>query len=243
MHTRSLIKKTAEVIMYGNLPYGIVKHIPQGLEFYIDLRKYKSDFYPKIIFDVGANTGQTVLKWNKFFPKAEYYCFEPVNSTMLALKNNTAKYKNIHYYQCALGAESKQADITLCHDPSLNSFVDSVKEIGEKTEKVQINTIDEICELESLNFIDVLKIDTEGFDIEVLKGAVRMLETNRIMFIQVEAGMNPYNKLHVPLQNFVDYLAQYNYVLFGIYEQHLEWNGQKRLSFSNPVFISSRNID
>lgn len=237
MTTRKLIKKTAEAIMYGKLPFGIMKHVPHGFEFYFDLRKFQSGYHPKVVFDVGANTGQTVQKWNKFFPKAEYYCFEPVGSTMITLKKNTAKFKNIHYYQCALGAGRKQAEIVLCEDSSLNSFVDIVKEIGERTEIVQITTLDEICHSEAINYIDVLKIDTEGFDIEVLKGATSMLKANHIKFIQVEAGMNPYNKLHVPLQQFVNFLLPYGYVLFGIYEQHLEWTGEKRLSFSNPAFV------
>jgi FkbM family methyltransferase len=237
MTTRKLIKRTAEIMMYGKLPYAIMKNVPQGFEFYFDLRKFQKDYNPKTVFDVGANTGQTVLKWNKFFPKAEYYCFEPVGSTMATLKNNTAKLKNIHYYQCALGAEQKEAEIVLCEDSSLNSFVDTVKEIGEKTETVQIKTLDRICQAEGISYIDVLKIDTEGFDVEVLKGATSMLKENKITFIQVEAGMNPTNKLHVPLQSFVDFLAPYGYVLFGIYEQHLEWTGEKRLAFSNPVFI------
>jgi len=241
MTMRNLIKQTAETIMYGKFPYGIMKHVPQGFEFYFDLRKYHPDYHPKTVFDVGANTGQTVIKWNKFFPKAEYYCFEPVSATMEILKKNTAKFHNIHYYQCALGTEKKQAEIVLCKDSSLNSFVETVKEIGERTETVQINTLDEVCRLESIRYIDVLKIDTEGFDIEVLKGATSMLNRNRISFIQVEAGMNPHNKLHIPLQEFVDYLTPYGYVLFGIYEQHLEWTGEKRLSFSNPVFISEKH--
>ena len=241
MSTRKLIKQTAETIMYGNFPYSIMKHVPQGFEFYFDLRKYQPDYRPKVVFDVGANTGQTVIKWNKFFPKAEYYCFEPVSATMVALKKNTARFKNIHYYQCALGTERRQAEIILCEDSSLNSFIDSVKEIGERTETVQIDTLDGVCQADSINYIDILKIDTEGFDIEVLKGASTMLKANQISFIQVEAGMNPHNKLHIPLQQFVDYLTPYGYVLFGIYEQHLEWTGEKRLSFSNPVFISEKH--
>jgi FkbM family methyltransferase len=243
MTTRSLIKKTAETLMYGTFPYSIMKHVPQGFEFYFDLRKYQPDYHPKLVFDVGANTGQTVLKWNKFFPKANYYCFEPVSSTMAELKQNTAKLKNIRYYQCALGAERKQAEIVLCNDSSLNSFVDTVKEISQETEIAQIYTLDEICQSESVSYIDVLKIDTEGFDMEVLKGATAMLKANNITFIQVEAGMNPYNKLHVPLQGFIDYLTPFGYVLFGIYEQHLEWTGEKRLSFSNPVFISEKHAE
>jgi FkbM family methyltransferase len=227
--------------MYGSFPYSVMKHVPQGFDFYFDLRKFRSDYRPKVVFDVGANIGQTVTKWNKYFPNVEYHCFEPVSSTMAELKQNTARLSNIHYHQCALGTEKKETQIALFDDSSLNSFLDSFKETDVKTESVQIDVLDEFCRKNSIKYIDVLKIDTEGFDLEVLKGATSMLESNSITFIQVEAGMNPYNKLHVPLQEFVDYLAPLGYVLFGIYEQHLEWTGEKWLSFSNPVFISEKH--
>jgi len=238
--TRKLIKKTAEALMYRNFLLGITKHVPQGFEFYFDLRKLQLGYNPKIVFDVGANIGQTAIKWHKFFPEAQYHCFEPVGTTMAALKENTSRFNNILYYQCALGAEKKQAEITLCQDSSLNSFVDAVKKNGHGTEVVQINTLDELCRSKDIFHIDVLKIDTEGFDIEVLKGSSSMLKAGNISFIQVEAGMNPYNHLHVPLHHFVDFLTPYGYILFGIYEQHLEWTGEKRLSFCNPVFISEK---
>jgi len=240
MTTKKVIKRTAETIMYGKLPYGIMKHAPQGFDLYFDLRKYRPDYYPKVVFDVGANIGQTVSKWSRFFPKAQYYCFEPVRATMETLKKNTARLKNVRYYQCALGAEKSQAEIALFDDSSLNSFINPMKETGKEKEVVQIDTLDGICQSEGINFIDFLKIDTEGFDIEVLKGATSMLKDSRITFIQVEAGMIPQNKLHAPFQAFVDYLAPYGYILFGIYEQRLEWTGEKRLSYSNPVFISEK---
>jgi FkbM family methyltransferase len=240
MLTRNIIKKTAETLMYGRFPYGLMRHVPQGFEFYFDLKKYRHDYSPKVVFDVGANTGQTVIKWNKFFPKAQYYCFEPVAATMSVLKRNTYKLKNIQYFQCALGAETIESEIILCEDSSLNSLVATFKELAAETETVQIKKLDEVCYSAKLDYIDILKIDTEGFDIEVLKGSASMLKANSIGFIQVEAGMNPTNKLHVPLQAFVDFLAPYGYVLFGIYEQHLEWTGENRLAFSNPVFISER---
>jgi len=240
MSTRNIIKKTAEALMYGKFPYSIMRHVPQGFEFFFDLKKFKQRYHPKVVFDVGANTGQTVLKWNKFFPKAEYHCFEPVSCTMSILKSKTARLKNIHYHQCALGAERLESEIGLCEDSSLNSLVDTTKELAVETEIVQVNTLDEVCGSANVKYIDVLKIDTEGFDIEVLKGAASMLNANNIGFIQVEAGMNPANKLHVPLQAFVDFLSPFGYVLFGIYEQHLEWTGENRLAFSNPVFISEK---
>jgi FkbM family methyltransferase len=241
MNTHDLIKNTTENIMYNFVPFNILKHVPQGIDLFYDLRKLNPRYFPSVVFDVGANIGQTVLKWNKFFPQATYHCFEPVTSTMRLLKNNTRKLNNVTYHPFALGDKSDIKEITIFHDSRLNTLqhntADSKKII--RKEVIQITTVDEVCDRMAINQIDFLKIDTEGFDIEVLNGSASMLKGKRITFIQVEAGMNPFNQRHIPIYDFVDFLKPFGYILFGIYDQHLEWNGEKRLRMSNPVFIHS----
>jgi FkbM family methyltransferase len=238
--TRDMIKNIAEGVMYNIVPYGIMKYVPQGFDLFYDLKKIHPDYYPSVVFDVGANIGQTVLKWNKFFPKATYHCFEPVKGTFDTLKRNTTSLTNVTYHHCALGAETKKETITLFEDSRMNTLQESKGDPDRKLgiEEIKIFRVDEICEAHGIKKIDFMKIDTEGFDIEVLKGSQSMLKNFGISFIQVEAGMNPYNTRHAPFHKIEEFLASYGYVLFGIYGQHLEWNGTKRLRMSNPVFIS-----
>lgn len=240
MRTREIIKKTAEGVMYNMVPYSILRHVPQGFDLFYDLKKLNPNYYPGVVFDVGANIGQTVTKWNKFFPKTSYHCFEPVQGTMQQLQKNTSGLRNVTYHHCALGAEIKTEEITLFQDSRMNTLHESKGDptVNHGKETIHIKTADTICEQAGINHIDFVKIDTEGFDIEVLKGAQTLLKEKRITFIQVEAGMNPYNERHVPFHDFIDFLHPYGYILFGIYGQHLEWNGEKRLRMSNPVFIS-----
>ena len=57
------------------------------------------------------------------------------------------------------------------------------------TETVDIVTLDEFCQTKRIDQINYLKIDTEGGDLEVLKGAANMLTEQRIDFVEVEAGI------------------------------------------------------
>lgn len=234
-----LIRSVAEGVMYNMVPYSILKHVPQGFDLFYDLKKIHPDYHPSVVFDVGANVGQTVLKWIKFFPKSSYHCFEPVKGTFETLKKNTDGNKNITLHHCALGSESKTTTITLFDDSRMNTLHESEGDPRHTLGKEEITTrrLVDLCEAENIRKVDFLKIDTEGFDIEVLKGAQSMLENHSISFIQVEAGMNPYNQRHTPLHTFEEFLRPFGYVLFGIYGQHLEWNGIKRLRMCNPVFI------
>ena len=107
---------------------------------------------------------------------------------------------------------------------------------------VDIETIDSFSRARGIEEIDYLKIDTEGYDLEVLRGTEQMLNSRRVGFVQVEAGMNPLNRKHVPLAEFVAYLEPKGYLPFGVYEQHLEWSGEPRLRLCNAVFVSEEAV-
>ncbi len=80
-----------------------------------------------------------------------------------------------------------------------------------------------------------MKVDTEGFDLEVLRGAKSLIESGAIDLIQVEAGMNPENEDHIYFEHFTAYLQDYGYRIFGIYEQ-----GPERLT--HPAKLRRANI-
>lgn len=104
---------------------------------------------------------------------------------------------------------------------------------------VTVDTLDHFLTEQPVSSIDYLKIDTEGHDLEVLTGATSTLQARKLQVIQVEAAMNPENKLHVPLQHFVDFLYPHDFLLFGLYEQVHEWpTSEVHLRRSNAVFIS-----
>lgn len=70
-----------------------------------------------------------------------------------------------------------------------------------------------------------------------------VLAEPRIDLVEVEAGMNPRNTHHVPLEMLKAHLEQRGYFLFGIYEQRREiFTGEPHLQRTNSVFVSQRVI-
>ena len=113
-----------------------------------------------------------------------------------------------------------------------------------ETECVQIRRLDEFCAVNGVDHIDYLKIDTEGADLDVLKGAEPMLADQRIDLIEVETGMNRGNKYHVPFETIKAFMEDRSYFVFGIYEQCAEWpTDEVHLRRTNSVFISRRMIE
>jgi FkbM family methyltransferase len=222
-----------------NLPPSVRRYVPQGVDLYLDLLKLGELHRPKVIFDVGANQGQTALKLVKWFPEAAVHCFEPVASTRAKLAANTRHYRQIHIHPEALAAETGKAEIRLLDDDSKNTLDLHASDagLGKGVEQIALDRLDNVMDRLGIERIHLLKIDTEGHDLEVLKGASKALAEERIDFVQVEAGMNPFNDRHVPFEDFYSYLKSYNYLCFGFYDQHLEWSGERRLRFANPAFV------
>src|SRR5688572_5338493 len=109
---------------------------------------------------------------------------------------------------------------------------------------VEISTLTRYCKENNIKNISYLKIDTEGFDLQVLKSGETMLRNHSIDFIEIEVGMNPANDTHVPWEEIKKYMENMDYYLFGIYDQIREWKLQKPyLRRSNLVFLSKTKCD
>lgn len=195
------------------------------------------------MFDVGANIGQSAGRFLEKFPKSKIYCFEPAGESFRKLQENLRDYQNVHSFKIAFGAGKGKGKMVIQGLSTLSSLSDMADDefiSGEpKYEDVDLTTVDEFCADKGINHVNYLKIDTEGGDLDVLKGARNMLNGQQIDIVQVEAGMNIGNTRHVPFKELFSYLEEYGYSLFGIYEQVHEWpTGKPHLRRTNPVFIS-----
>ena len=167
-----------------------------------------------VLFDVGANVGNYTQELTETFPEASIYAFEPNNHTYAELK----KYQNlrVHCINSGLGSEEKM-NIMYSYANDLNSehatlYKDVLTDLhGTKTVQeinFHITSLDKFSILNNLEFIDFLKIDTEGHELEVLKGAKEMLSKNKIGIIQFEFNeMNVVSRVF--LKDFYSFLSNY----------------------------------
>jgi FkbM family methyltransferase len=161
-----------------------------GELFLLKLIKNKLDG-SSVVFDVGANIGKYALelsKENGFIQKI--YCFEPVTKTFEILRETTAGCSKIECVKVGFGSKESEVEIFIEKDGSgLNSLYDNNPlTTYNKTEKIKIETIDGFASAHNIGKIDFLKIDVEGHELEVLKGAHGMLKNQHIKMIQFEMG-------------------------------------------------------
>lgn len=188
------------------------------------------------VFDIGANIGQSALRFGAAFPAAQIHCFEPAENTFNTLKKNLEKHTNIWCHKMALGSSYGKTEIYLTNCCYTTSLRMSSNTVG--TERVDISTVDRFAEENQIAQVHLLKIDAEGFDLEVLKGSEGLLSSAQIRFILIEVGFQAEDTNHVLLADVSSYLLPKGYALFGIYDQQPEWKNGKILQYANACFLN-----
>ncbi len=150
-----------------------------------------------VVFDVGAYVGEYTEAVFETRMDCKAFIFEPARKTFDQLKNKLAvgKYANCHYkiFNFALGQQKGVATLHSDRDLSpLSSFskrrLDHFKIEMKLREKVPVKTVDIVFSEQKLKKIDLLKIDVEGHELEVLKGAAKCFQKGKIRAVQFEFG-------------------------------------------------------
>ena len=163
------------------------------------------------VLDVGANTGQFGVDLRRSGYLGKIHSFEPVASTFGRLTEVASRYPNWEVWQLGLGDETGSREINVSGNSALSSSFLDMGELHKKNfpksetvyrEKVLISTVDtEVSRLEIIPKFSLLKIDTQGFEYFVLKGASSTL--SQFTFCYLEVSLLP---LYEGEKSFLDIL-------------------------------------
>lgn len=206
-----------------------------GTEWPYDVSRFSGTRDLRMIFDVGANIGQTALHLRRFFPRATLHCFELSPETAVELRRNVARYPQVHVHAQALGREPHRTRVRLQSWSEINSlrFAVDPGEPTAGTEEVEVTTVDTFATAHGIDWIDILKIDAQAFDLDVLHGARALLDAHRVAFVYVEVTFFPEEQNCQQFQPVHDRLLQHGFVLAHFYEQ---WNDGPKQGFCNALY-------
>jgi FkbM family methyltransferase len=134
--------------------------------------------------DVGASDGIWSLAARRHFPSAEFILFEPLEEHRPALARHSAKH-GFHIVNAAAGPAA--GEIVFAVDPALDGSGVASPEGAGPTRRVPVATIDSAVSDRGLAGPFALKLDTHGFELPVLEGAARTLESTELLVIEAYA--------------------------------------------------------
>lgn len=123
---------------------------------------------PVVVVDIGANVGQTAMTYSTWAKTV--HSFEAVPEIFTLLKTNVEQngVKNVTLHNCAVGAEEGTIGFSFNPGGHLGGHVSKKAEL-----QVRLRKLDDVLKKE---LPEVIKVDVEGFEHEVIKGALRIIE-------------------------------------------------------------------
>ena len=162
----------------------------------------KERFNINYFFDVGAHLGETANLFNRYFKIGKMYCFEVSPINFEDLKKKIKNNNNILLFNYGLGDKEGENNFSQLEESSsstlveinqqskyfikkkkfLNLFIKKNFKITPK--KVNIIKLKNFMNQNSIEYIDILKIDTEGYEFNVLKGASKYSQKIKLIYFE-----------------------------------------------------------
>lgn len=191
------------------------------------------------VFDVGANIGELTLLFSRFVGSSgAVHAFEPGKECFARLGSvcRAANLRNVQINQCALAEAEGARNLHVYDDTHLgwNSLARrplhnyGIEISPPKVEEISATTLDVYCVERVVERVDLLKIDVEGAEFQVLRGAEKMLRERRIGCVAFEFGQATFDMGNSP-REIAAYLKKLNYRV-------------RNIVAGDPVFPGGRDV-
>ena len=214
--------------------------LPYGIDWMRDCdRICGRGWSPRLVFDVGANRGQTTRALKKHWPHATVHAFEPVSSTYAALTAAVGQFGGVHCHPLALADQAGVKAVRVLPHSQANSLKPNrvATAAGAVIQELRLARLDDFCREHQVEQIDVLKTDTEGGDLDVLKGAESMLAGRRIRCVLCEVSFDPTDAQHTPFDAVRALLRTHGFRMHGLYECESLIPNHAGETYCNALFV------
>lgn len=143
----------------------------------------RKNFYPASVLDIGAYEGYWTIDLLEVFPMARVMMVEAQKNKAPFLKSIKERYPNVDYAITLLSSES---GVTRSFEENETaSHIVSKEDVGVQYRKMQTQTLDELLISKQFPLPDFLKLDVQGHEMEVLKGAGKSLSHATICLLEI----------------------------------------------------------
>ena len=198
-----------------------IKRFPDG--DYLRRIKIINDNHINLVFDVGANNGGYALSMREFGYTKKIISFEPLKSAFSELKISAKNDKNWILNNYALGNEDTKSVINIAGNSFSSSILNMLPQHLNSApesrfisqEEIEIKKLDTIFNsMATANDNVMLKIDTQGYEKNVIDGAIESLP--KIKIIQLEMSIVQLYESELLMTEMINYLDARGYQLFSL---------------------------
>ncbi len=248
-----LLKKLSPEIQKDPDPYvALINDINESTEAYVKFKPREKDknlwlqqMNINSILDIGAAYGDSVNLFHSLFPKALIHSFEPLHASFMRLKALEKTVPGLKTFNFALG--DKPAKMTMNRNDfspssSLLKMNALHKEVfpfteGENEEEIEVKTLDSLSGEINLVSNVLMKIDVQGFEENVIRGAVETLKKVKVIivelsFVELYSGQPMFEKIY-------GLLKESGFVYCGSWHQLLNPKDGRILQ-QNGIFINTK---
>ena len=221
-----LLKKLILSLGYSLLNMNITKRSDDP---FIIINKLLPDFDTKLIVDAGASIGETSKQLSKFFPKAKIYAIEPFPPFFKTLSCLQKDKYNISAHKIALSDFNRTSKLNINKSEGTNSLLDSKFEYSEvfdnllkKEDQIEVicTTLDSFTEENKIEFLDIIKLDLQGYESKALEGASNFLKNHKVGVILCEIIFEDIYKGQSNPFELINYLVKkHSFEFFNIYQK------------------------
>ena len=166
---------------------------PTRYDDFINMLCFVSNSRKVNLVDIGANSGSFTKDFSLFYPKVDaVYCFEPLENLKEFIEQTNCNLANLKIFSTALGAKSERKTISY---PMGNTTHASFYKYNKNSSKfyqdsnlikssVNVSRLDEFIDLIDTNNPLIIKIDTQGHEVEVIEGGLNVLALADLVLIE-----------------------------------------------------------
>lgn len=216
--------------------------LPRGVRLEVDLARFRALADFSSVVDVGANEGQTAARFLACFPRARIFSFEPVPATFSRLVAACGGHPRVTCEN--LAASDSTGNMQMLVGAETDSFVSRIVDVDAREdavwhrETVRAVRLEDYLDGKKLPRIDLLKTDTEGHDLSVLRGCETLLRDHRVGFVLCEVGFSAANPQNSHLAAIGDYLKRHDYLFFALYPPS-GWTPSLEMAYADALFVNS----
>ena len=213
-----------------------------GFDLFHDIN-YLMGGKPLNVVDVGACNGEWATELADYLDSGinRYMGFEPdprVFDELVQRVGRNSKIGQAENRMIAIGKVEETRKFNLMSSSSMNSLLELGKfGWGSKVSEIEVSVVTLDSQLDGAEEWDILKIDTQGFDFEVLKGATDLIQQSVFSFITLEVNFIEIYEEIPDFPELVQLMNKNGYDIFGFYYPHTRG---LTLAWCDIAFISKK---